>query len=244
MGGSVHHGILQSALWIQQHYGERIESHCKEFGAKAVYFVGHSLGGSIAAVLLQLFRERLLALMGESLYLKCFNYGTAPCISHNLVKEFNPFVENYINEYDPVPKLSYGSVMDLKGILNHAATVSLEKISRKEKLESLHKYVENQKSLNENPRLFIPGKVYFMYKTTRIDPDQKNNKIKSLSTGNPLIDAPSPHYIVENSSPDHFGDVHIKMDMIFHHFLNKYDNALRNAHDFLVAYQKSSQAEK
>jgi hypothetical protein len=238
MGGLAHAGIVHSALWIEEHYLCKIKAWIKQYDAKGLYLVGHSLGGAIASCVLMLSQETLMETMGETFEIKAFTFATPPCVSRDLNEHYSPFIETYINEYDIVPKASYGAFMDFKEILKLAVQLSNDlNLSKKEKMERIHDLSVQLKITNKHPRLFIPGAVYLIYKTSRLDP--KNSvKVVEHQTGNPIIDHHEPHYVVERSLHEYFDDMHIKSGMLVHHFLNKYDNGLRKAHDWLVSYQK------
>jgi hypothetical protein len=239
MGGSAHEGSLHSALWIRGHYSKQLKKWIKQHKAKALYLVGHSLGGSVATILLMLIRDEFKEKFGKDFEIQVYGYASPPCLSYNLIDEYKPDVYTFINEYDIIPKISYGSIMDFKDLLSHAAKLAKDStISKMEKLESINQLQQTLKVSNIHPKLLIPGKLFFMYKTNRIDPSQKISKIKDLRSGNPLIDDLEPHYVVERSVPEHFDDLHIRLDMFFNHFLNKYDNSLRKAIDWLVEYKR------
>jgi hypothetical protein len=238
LDGSAHGGSLHSALWIKEHYYDKIKHWAKGLNTKALYLVGHSLGGAISSILLMLIRDEMIGLMGDQFECRAFNFATPPCVSKNLIPEFETFIETYVNEYDIVPKASYGAIMDFKELLILAASLNENaKLSKEEKLARIHELSIELKETNKHPRLFIPGQLYFMYKTSRIDPNL-DRRLPMNDTGNPLIDHHEPHYVVERTIPEYLDDVHVKVDMVLHHFLNKYDNALRGAHDWLVNYKR------
>lgn len=235
LGGSAHGGCVQAALWIQNNYYHKLRSWAIEHKAKALYLVGHSLGGAIASCLLMLLRNDLICDIGVDFEVKSYNFATPPCVSHDLIDEFKPHIETYVNEYDLVPKCSYGSIMDFKEIVTHAAKISKEnKMSKKEQMDSIHELSIHLRTTNKHPRLLVPGQVYFMYKTSRLNPISK----EPLITGIDIIDHSEPHYVVEKTCPEYLDHIHIKSDMAKHHFLNKYDNSLRKAIDWMQKYQK------
>ncbi|KAJ3261310.1 hypothetical protein HK103_005918 [Boothiomyces macroporosus] len=243
-GGSAHGGSVQSALWIQEHYMQKIKDWIKEYKAEGFYCVGHSLGGAVSSLFYILAKEEIHEFVGQDFAFKSYNFASAPCISVELLDLYKENIYTYINDYDVVPKCSYGSLVDLKELLVYNAELSKDSsISKKERLRLIHEKNILHKKTNKHPRLFLPGKVFFMYKTNRLDPTSSLLKkgLHKNNTGNPILDDEEPHYVVERSIPEHFDDVHFKVDMIFHHFNNKYDNALRKAHDWLVEYHKRNQ---
>ena len=117
-----------------------------------------------------------------------------------------------MNEYDPVPKASYGAIMDFKEMLVKAAALSRDSsLSKYEKLEVLHNYQATLRAQNKHPRLLNPGQIYLIYKTSRMDPSITK---KAYFNGNPLLDDIKPHYVIENTISEHFDTFDVRYDMM------------------------------
>ncbi|KAI8897503.1 hypothetical protein BC833DRAFT_649541 [Globomyces pollinis-pini] len=239
MGGSAHAGSVQSALWMQHHYMDKFKEWIETYKPKGVYFLGHSLGGAVAAMCTIVLREELQSYGGEDMDVKSYGYGTPPVLSIDLTTEYKENIVTYINEYDIIPKMSYGSFLDLRDLIILTAELHKKKeLTLEQKLEQIHELNLELKKSNKHPRLFVPGQSYFIYKTSRVDPNIKHTKkgLRQNNTGHPLIDDPEPHYVIEKSIPEFFDDLHLKIDMIFFHFPNKYDRGMRESHDWLIDY--------
>jgi hypothetical protein len=92
--------------------------------------------------------------------------------------------------------------MDLRALIVESARLVKTGQSTSEKMANLAAF---KSQIPRHMRLFIPGRVLYMYKTS----------------------GPDAHYVVEESSPDLFGDVGIRRGAVIDHFINKYDDALR-----------------
>ena len=220
MGGTAHKGILHSALWIRDNYLDKIKLWIREHNASALHLSGHSLGGSVSSVLLMLIRQEIISEMAVGFQCKSYSFAPAPCVSPDLIENFQPFIDSYVNKHDPVPTLSYGAVMDLKEMLVRAAAVSKDSsMTKQEQLENLYEFATELRKSNKHPRLLVPGQVYFMYKTS------SKSSLDNASTPS------STHvgYIVEESIPEYFDHLHLKYDMMYHHFPSMYHNSLLKA---------------
>ena len=224
MGGTAHNGILQSALWIKDHYYEQIKAWIRQYKATSFYLCGHSLGGSIASILVMLIYHDITKEF-PSLLWKVYSFAPAPCVSPDLIAAFEQYIESYINKHDPVPTLSYGAAMDLKEMLVHASKISNNSnLSKEEKLESLYEFATELRKSNKHPRLLVPGQIFFMYKTT----DPKFSMFSKIN-GDGDGDEKQVGYVVERSIPEYFDHLHLKLDMMYHHFPSIYHNSLKKA---------------
>lgn len=79
---------------------------------------------------------------------------------------------------------------------------------------------------------------YFSYQPSKTEINFTSSTTSSVSSNtasqHPFIDFAEKHYVVERSDKDHFASVHVKTNMLYHHFPNKYDNGLRKAHEWIV----------
>ena len=105
-------------------------------------------------------------------------------------------------------------------MLVRAAAVSKDSsMTKQEQLENLYEFATELRKSNKHPRLLVPGQVYFMYKTS------SKSSLDNASTPS------STHvgYIVEESIPEYFDHLHLKYDMMYHHFPSMYHNSLLKA---------------
>ena len=218
LNGTAHKGVLTAALWIRDHYLEEIVQWVQQMDAHALYFSGHSLGGSIASLLLMLVRDRIHEEFGTDFVCKAFAYASAPCVSSEVISFCAPFKQDmicFLNKHDPVPLLSYGAMMDLKEMIKEAARVSKDaSLDKQQQVQVIYHFAARLRASNKHPRLLIPGNLYFMY---------KRKQDRSLMNGT------KAEYIIEKSIPEHFDQVHLKFDMMYHHFPSMYENTLNKA---------------
>ncbi|KAJ3361692.1 hypothetical protein HDU91_003801 [Kappamyces sp. JEL0680] len=203
MGGLAHKGMLQAALYIRDHFWKEMKGWIRLTRSKTLHLSGHSLGGAVCALFAMLIRDDLASEMGPDFRCAAYLFACPPCVSPDLAKRFEDCIFVYNNQHDPVPKLSYGAVMDFKSMLVHSSLLVKDKsMTPEDRIEALHQHAEMLKRENKNIRLVVPGRIYFMYKTVE------------------------GTYAVEKSIREHFDLIHLKLDMVYHHFPNKYHNSL------------------
>jgi hypothetical protein len=143
--------------------------------------------------------------------IKTVCFATTATCSLNLCKEYENDIITYINERDVVPRVSYGSVKDLRVLLMLASELLSDSLlSTKDRLDKLALKYDELLETDEHLKLYPPGTIYYMYKTSRLG-----------------IKDQEPHYVVEKSEQSHFNVCRFGENMIMHHFLDKYDNGLR-----------------
>ncbi|TPX69663.1 hypothetical protein SpCBS45565_g02326 [Spizellomyces sp. 'palustris'] len=242
--GYAHRGFLRCAQYLEDNFLDRIKGWVRQYKCNAVYLSAHSLGAGVSALFTMLLHghlEEFREIAGNSKFkLKCYNVATPPCVNEELCKEFEPFIENYVNENDIVPRASFGAIMDFRELLKTAhGLLNEKKLSTQERMTRLANHHTHLKQSNEHPKVYIPGTIYYMYKTSRVlhsstkRPPKEDEINEDAVTGNPLIDDIVPHYLVERSQKELFCNIQFKNNFLYHHFPNKYDNALRKAHDYL-----------
>ncbi|KAJ1828362.1 hypothetical protein LPJ56_001158, partial [Coemansia sp. RSA 2599] len=128
-GGLVHSGMKASAHWLFIKVMPLILAYAKCHKINRVRIVGHSLGGSTAAILtimVQSVRERLagLGIDSEGYDIKGYCFGPAPCISEEIAEKYKDSIDTFVNNDDLVPRLCYGSVSDFKRMSISAADES------------------------------------------------------------------------------------------------------------------------
>ncbi|KAJ1949442.1 hypothetical protein EC988_004768, partial [Linderina pennispora] len=179
-GGLVHSGMKASAHWLFIKVMPQIFAFAKGQNLKSIRIVGHSLGGSTAAILnimvhTQAERLKGLGIDVSSYDIKTFCYGPAPCVSSNIADRFRDCIETYVNKDDLVPRLSYGSVSDFKRLSISASDEADNLAQRlyspfedsaqqqqrwKEKFERLKQVRHDIHVANENMHLSLPGVIH------------------------------------------------------------------------------------
>ncbi|KAJ2724093.1 hypothetical protein GGI07_002214 [Coemansia sp. Benny D115] len=181
-GGLVHSGMKASAHWLFVKVMPLILAYAKSHKLKTIRIVGHSLGGSTAAILMIMIQSAQSRLEGlgidvKEYDIKTYCYGPAPCISDNIAERFRDCIETYVNNDDLVPRLSYGAVSDFKRMAISAADESdnltqrlyapfedsnLQQQRWKERFARLMKIREDIIAAQENLHLALPGVVHHM----------------------------------------------------------------------------------
>ncbi|RKP04277.1 hypothetical protein CXG81DRAFT_23053 [Caulochytrium protostelioides] len=268
--GSIHRGMLRCAEWLDEHCFDNVCRWIRERGVKALYLVGHSLGAGTGAVLTMLWSSRLAQLSPDgnpaSLDFHCYNVAT-PGVADEAVAtdpQWRSLMTTYVNENDIVSRLSYGSIQDFRELLHKA--VELERdtaIPRGEKMQQLANFHYELTATNENAKGMIPGRVFYIYKTSRIEtayrPDYPpchraardkhiqhvasspyTAQMRSTPHPDPFISDPEPHYLIEESDARHFSDFAVRANACHHHFPDKYDNGMRKAYEWIERMSRRS----
>ncbi|KAJ3164115.1 hypothetical protein HDU88_005613 [Geranomyces variabilis] len=242
--GYAHKGFLRCAQYLEVNYLDRIKAWVQQYKCSAVYLSAHSLGAGVASLFTMILQSHIpefRTMSGNPRFkLKCYNIATPPCVNAELCKEFEPYIETYVNENDLVPRASWGAVCDFRDLIITAhGLLNDKKLSTQERMDRLAEHHTNLKDSNEHPKVYIPGKIFYIYKTSRVHsastkrPPKQDEIDGDAFTGNPLVDDITPHYLVERSSKELFCNIQFKTNFLWHHLPNKYDAGLRKAHDYL-----------
>ncbi|KAJ2761913.1 hypothetical protein IWQ57_005923, partial [Coemansia nantahalensis] len=179
-GGLVHSGIKASAHWLFAEVMPQILAYATSHAVPAIRIVGHSLGGSTAAILTIMLREARgqLAALGVDLDrydIQCYCYGPAPCVSDTIADRHRDCIHTYVNRDDLVPRLCYGSVSDFRRMSISAADEadnlgqllyspfenSAQQQQRwKDRFARLMAIREEILASEENMHLALPGTIY------------------------------------------------------------------------------------
>ena len=207
--GLAHGGFLRTAVYLLDTI-PKLQALIKQYNSKRLYIVGHSAGGGVAALFRMMLYDYTLSDDPE-FTIKTVCFAMTATASLNLCKQYKDKITSYINETDWIPSLSYGAAMDFTSLVRYSNDLNQSKGSEAEKMQKLDEFHRELVKKNENPKLYPPGKIYYIYKTSRV---RKNCKEE-------------PHYVVEESDPRNFVDIRIHGRMMSHHFLNKYENGLK-----------------
>jgi hypothetical protein len=123
-GGFVHRGVLRSAQYLVNHSLNDIKEAVKRFKSNAIQIIGHSLGAAVSAIVTILLREKCEDLIEQGIDIHAWNFATVPCCSLDLACriEAEKCIDNFVNENDVIPRLSYGNLMDFKELVKFAAS--------------------------------------------------------------------------------------------------------------------------
>lgn len=172
--GLTHKGIKKLAMKFIENKTEEIIFLLGVFETKELLITGHSLGGSLATLVSIIFsRENIL----KGCLVTTISFSAAPVVSNNLAKESynNLFTVNYGN--DPIPRLSYGSVVEMKYV---CCSLGAKKKFLQTEEDEINNLEDIRTYLNQTqffPKLYHPGRVYQL---KRIKVTKKNKLISLL----------------------------------------------------------------
>ena len=173
--GSVHSGILQSALNINAEILPIIHSCIKEWPNYSIIIVGHSLGAGTASLLGLLWIQKEEFAVKN---LKVYAYGPPPVVSHNLNVYLQSFVYSCIYGNDIIGRLSLGSIKDLAEMIRHFYRKELESSQlnaadiatnwlhgdKENSLDMINLYRDLKEAFTQE-KLVPPGNIFQMYRT-------------------------------------------------------------------------------
>ncbi|KAJ1918896.1 hypothetical protein H4219_002346 [Mycoemilia scoparia] len=262
-GGLVHSGMKASAYWVLAKVVPQMLAFAQKQGIKNIRFVGHSLGASTAAILTILLLESssMLKELGvdiESLDIKAFCYGPAPCVSENLAERYKDHIQTFVNSGDIVPRLCYGSFMDFKQMIVAAAsetdnlsqsiynTFQAAEMRKKVWDERFERLSEVRKALHkrgDNTCLFLPGKVYHIVVPKDTDgPTVDKAKQDDSKEDDAKAKEKKPHstWIIPTTQ-EYFRELVLQKSMIIDHFPSSYEVAFEKALDTLNQSESARQ---
>nr|AGE95217.1 hypothetical protein ECU04_0320 [Encephalitozoon cuniculi] len=154
--GFVHNGFKRlSTHFISRHIGA-IEKILEELGIKKLTLLGHSLGGAIAALVKIMIEEMNLL---KDVDVEVIVFSSPPVVSEEVASRFSDGITviNYGN--DIIPRMSYGSVLDLKFLCcsigeRHSPLDSTEDVGKE--MDLVLSYL---RSTRMYPKLYFPGEL-------------------------------------------------------------------------------------
>ncbi|RHZ60084.1 hypothetical protein Glove_359g13 [Diversispora epigaea] len=228
-GGFVHRGMFRSAQYLVNRSLTEIKAAVNKFNSNSIRVIGHSLGASISALVTILLHEQCKDLLEQGVDIRAWNFATAPCCSLDIActAEALGCIDNFINENDIIPRLSYGNLMDFKELVKFAASElkneNYKKLNSKERfakiMSSIDAYRTSLKSKSSRHKLYIPGTIYYLYK----------GHVKS-----PFLDFYTKDIVCEKSKPHLFTDLSLRRNWLFHHFPDRYDKKFKYVLKFLL----------
>ncbi|KAL8231785.1 hypothetical protein R6Q57_001563 [Mikania cordata] len=153
-GGYVHHGLLNSAVWLLNEDSENLRRLWVENGScYRMVFVGHSLGAGVAALLTALVvnhRDMLGGIPREMV--RCYAIAPTRCMSLNLAVKYADVIYSVILQDDFLPRTPtplediFESIFCLPCLL---VMVCLRDT-----------FIAEKKKLSDPRRLYAPGRLY------------------------------------------------------------------------------------
>jgi len=229
-GGLTHSGILAAAQEKFKDLTPLLLRTLKTLPNYRLVIVGHSLGAGTAALLAILLHDEY------SLDLHCYAFAPPCLLSLDLAAKCKDFITTIILNDDLVPRLCFGSIEDLKKIIQHL--ISAEGGTTMQRMfqilsvgnslgqgltKKLSGYLEcnpvpdlGVKKLVPSERLHPPGKIIYVYS----DSIEKKKK-------------ESRYDLMEESAPSLFFDIVLSNCMITDHMPDLYETSIKNCLDRL-----------
>jgi hypothetical protein len=207
-GGYVHSGILAAAQWVLGEVDDLlVDFVLNQKNGVAVpnlYICGHSLGGGTAILMTMILQNDPRFV---SVNIRCAAFGPPPLVSRELCE--NDQIDIFVNGEDGVPRLCYGSAVDLQSLMLYCAQVSTD------------------------AWLFgdIPARLCANLDTCRATIAQRSKSVKLLHPGR-------LHYLtmaegrmrVFKVSPDFFDELRVTRRIVFDHLPDQYERAMNSAY--------------
>lgn len=224
-GGLAHSGMLVAARWFMEHVSKQLVGFAQEYGMQRIILTGHSLGGATAALITIMLRDWFLEgdegwpvlADGTKVDIHCYSYGTPAVLSPDLAVKYDDLIDTFIVGEDIVPRLCYGTMLDLQMLLVYCAEVgkSSDFISANDgsplfqKLETCRSAIQAGRG-TPNMKLWIPGRVHHIM----------------------TIKAPNKrrYTVVDTCGPERFLEMALRKNMFFDHLPSRYEQAFENAY--------------
>ncbi|XP_076933369.1 uncharacterized protein LOC143599264 [Bidens hawaiensis] len=153
-GGYVHHGLLNSAVWLLNEDSENLRRLWRENGScYKMVFVGHSLGAGVAALLTVLVvnhRDMLGGIPREMV--RCYAMAPTRCMSLNLAVKYADVIYSVILQDDFLPRTPtplediFESIFCLPCLLLMVCMRDT--------------FIPEHKKLSDPRRLYAPGRMF------------------------------------------------------------------------------------
>ncbi|KAJ0534598.1 putative triacylglycerol lipase [Helianthus annuus] len=153
-GGYVHHGLLNSAVWLLNADSENLRNLWLENGScYKMVFVGHSLGAGVAALLTVLVvnHRDMLGGIGREM-VRCYAIAPTRCMSLNLAVKYADVIYSVILQDDFLPRTPtplediFESIFCLPCLLFMVCMRDT--------------FIPENKKLGDPRRLYAPGRLY------------------------------------------------------------------------------------
>jgi len=180
--GQCHKGMYQCAKNKLEAVEKPLLAALEKYPGYGVAVTGHSLGAGTAGIMIYLLKKKYpeLDIIGRL-------YGCPPIFDVENARAFSPYVTCFVNRDDIIPRLTYGSLYDLKAMIKAvladnpqssqriwqvvSAGGSLPKVIRDKMNESIvvSGYdIQKLKSLKVSEKLFQPGRIIYIYKPKEV----------------------------------------------------------------------------
>lgn len=153
-GGYVHHGLLQSAIWLLNQESETLKRVWGENGKNyKMVFAGHSLGSGVAALLTVIVVNHRGRLGGIPRSLvRCYAVAPARCMSLNLAVKYADVIHSVVLQDDFLPRTPTPLEDIFKSIFCLPCLLFLVCLR--------DTFIPEGRKLRDPRRLYAPGRMY------------------------------------------------------------------------------------
>ncbi|XP_018816994.1 uncharacterized protein LOC108988238 isoform X2 [Juglans regia] len=153
-GGFVHHGLLNSAIWILNEESDTLSRLWKETDCDYdMIFTGHSLGSGVAALLTVIVvnhRDRLAGIPRSKI--RCYAVAPARCMSLNLAVKYADVIYSIVLQDDFLPRTATPLEDIFKSIFCLPCLLFLVCLR--------DTFIPEGRKLQDPRRLYAPGRMY------------------------------------------------------------------------------------
>jgi hypothetical protein len=206
---------------------------------KKIILIGHSLGGATSGMAKFLYEVDHPA---HEIPIEAYCFGVPPLLSRTLHEKYSASLRDFysvIYGNDFAAHTSFGALMDLQSLLmevSQVASVSHLVFDPKERdlkglFDGLDERRERLFSTNEHPKMYLTGKVCYLYDMDGSVPVKGNAISESLLlTGRSQCAVQRVLCtVMEDGDPSQFEELAIRAYMFAHHSPLVYDKALNAA---------------
>ncbi|XP_022771907.1 uncharacterized protein LOC111314626 [Durio zibethinus] len=153
-GGYVHHGLLESAVWLLNEESETLRRLWEETGREyQMIFAGHSLGSGVAALLTVVVVNHTHRLGGiPRSKIRCYAVAPARCMSLNLAVKYADIIHSIVLQDDFLPRTATPLEDIFKSIFCLPCLLFLVCLR--------DTFVPEGRKLRDPRRLYAPGRMY------------------------------------------------------------------------------------
>ncbi|KAG0556329.1 hypothetical protein KC19_11G044800 [Ceratodon purpureus] len=114
-GESVHYGSVEAARWFMENEMSTLKNCLEEHKGYELRFVGHSLGGSTAALLALMLRKSGTDELGiPASSIRAITIASPPCVSKKLASECADYITTLVLQDDVIPRMNTAALTRLR----------------------------------------------------------------------------------------------------------------------------------
>lgn len=218
----VHKGMLDATTNIKNLIEIHFQQARSTYPDYKIILTGHSLGAAVAALLTILWlREH------DEINIHAYCYGCPPIMSLNLTRKYQKYITTFVNGNDCIPRLSYGSVDDIKTKILEILSQSRNFLGRIfQTLQMGNPFGLSDRSIKKLETIFKSPAM------PKITPIENPNYLQRLWVPGTIIHIhqnDDEKLLIELSNPELLSNVVLTGRMFLDHFPDQYELALGQA---------------